>query len=184
MNYQAVAKAIRCPSARVAQNWPAIFQSLKAVGCISENTVIAVLATIAVETAYQFAPIHEFGGVDYLNRLYDKRTDLGNTPEADGDGARYAGRGYIQVTGKSNYEHYGKLLGVDMVKDPDMALEPNCAAAILALFIKDRHVSVAADLWNWTRVRQLVNGGTNRLADFLDLVNRIIDLKDAGLTEL
>jgi len=99
------------------------------------------LATAYHETAHTMQPIHELGGPTYLHRMYDiqgnrpnKARELGNlTP---GDGVKYAGRGYVQLTGKSNYAKataklraYG--LDVDLVADPDLAMRPDIAALIM-----------------------------------------------------
>lgn len=88
------------------------------------------LATAWHETARTMQPILERGGPVYFHRMYDKDGErpevakrLGNTQA--GDGARYAGRGYVQITGRANYERFG------IADDPDKALRPDCAAHIL-----------------------------------------------------
>jgi predicted chitinase len=169
MNYPVIAKACNVPVNNLLANWPQILACLRSLGIYSPGVGVAALATIAVETAWSFRPIHEFGGVDYLNNHYDTRTDLGNTPEKDGDGALYCGRGYIQITGKANYKEYGDLLGVDLVAHPERAMEPQIAAAILAHYFKKHNIPAAATAQNWRLVRKLVNGGTNGLADFLNV---------------
>ena len=58
---------------------------------------------------------------------------LGNTPEADGDGQKYAGRGHVMITGLDNYKKFTKLLGIDLVKNPDLALDPVVSAKILTI---------------------------------------------------
>ena len=60
------------------------------------------------------------------NRAYADR--LGNGDEASGDGYRYRGRGLFQITGKDHYEVYGELLGLDLLKNPDLLLKPMNAA--------------------------------------------------------
>jgi putative chitinase len=88
------------------------------------------LATAWHETGYTMQPIKEYGGPSYFHRMYDiegqrpaKARELGNlTP---GDGARYAGRGYVQLTGKTNYDRYG------LVDRPDDAMKADVAARIL-----------------------------------------------------
>ncbi len=94
------------------------------------------LATAFHETAHTMMPIKEFGGNGYYRRMYDiegARPALarryGNiTP---GDGVRYAGRGYVQLTWRVNYERAGKKLGVDLVGNPDLAMDPAIAARIM-----------------------------------------------------
>jgi putative chitinase len=95
-----------------------------------------MLATGFHETACAMQPVHEHGGEDYLRRMYDPKGDrpkvaarLGNT--RPGDGALYAGRGYVQLTGRRNYEEMGRLLSVDLVGNPDLAMQPAIAAAIM-----------------------------------------------------
>jgi putative chitinase len=95
-----------------------------------------MLATAKHETAHTMQPIHEYGGDSYFFRMYDKDGDrpavaaeLGNTEP--GDGARFHGRGYVQLTGRRNYRTMGALLGVALVATPDLALDPMIAAEIL-----------------------------------------------------
>jgi predicted chitinase len=53
-------------------------------------------------TAFRFSV--EIRGNTVAQKAYDTRTDLGNTPKHDGDGYKYRGRGWIQLTGKANYQ--------------------------------------------------------------------------------
>ena len=94
------------------------------------------LATTYHETARTMQPIKEHGGERYFHRMYDIQGNrphvaraLGNTQP--GDGARFAGRGYVQITGRTNYERAGRLLGIDLVGSPALALKPQYAAPIL-----------------------------------------------------
>lgn len=94
------------------------------------------LATAFHETAGTMQPIKEHGGLGYFTRLYDitgartaKARELGNlTP---GDGARYCGRGYVQLTGRTNYAKASAVVGVDLVAEPDRAMEAPIAARIM-----------------------------------------------------
>jgi putative chitinase len=167
-----IARLINAPEINVATCWPVIESALAAVGIISVRACIAAIATVRVECP-PFKPVHEYGGDAYLNRLYDTRTDLGNTPGKDGDGARYAGRGFIQITGQNNYRHYGVLMGLDLINKPDEALEPQCAARILAAYFRDHHIDRAADAQDWEHVRRSVNGGLNGYGDFLKYVQTL-----------
>lgn len=99
------------------------------------------LATAYHETAHTMQPIKEVGGTAYFTRMYDikgarpaKAKELGNlTP---GDGAKYPGRGYVQLTGLKNYKRATDKLralgfNVDLVANPDKAMDPNIAAIIM-----------------------------------------------------
>lgn len=132
---------------------------------------IAILATAAVEC--HFKPVTEYGAVAYFKR-YEGRKDLGNTQP--GDGYKYRGRGYVQITGRANYDSYGKIIGVDLVNNPDLALDPDIAAKILVAYCKKHGIDVWASRGHWVKVRKLVNGGTNGLGPFLTYVWNLLDL--------
>lgn len=91
-----------------------------------------LLATTAWETAYTMQPIYERGGKNYFSK-YEPDTKigkmLGNTMK--GDGYRFRGRGYVQLTGRRNYNRAGKAVGLDLVQSPDEALNPEVAGRIL-----------------------------------------------------
>lgn len=100
------------------------------------------LATAYHETAHTMLPIKEIGGPKYLHRMYDisgarpamaKRH--GNIHV--GDGVKYAGRGYVQLTWRDNYKRAGEKLGVDLVRDPDLAMNKDIAARILREGMRD-----------------------------------------------
>ena len=137
-----------CPDAvleTVAVNWPLIRDALVAEGFSDPATFLAAIATTYVETHigdFTFKPIKEFGGVAYFTANYEDNREiarqLGNTQP--GDGARYCGRGYIQITGRANYRNYGKVLGVPLEDNPDLALEPDVAARIMAAYFAGRGI--------------------------------------------
>jgi putative chitinase len=110
-------------AACAAASWPLAFTAY-------------ALATAYLETAHTMQPIHEYGGPAYFKRMYDiegqrpvKARELGNLQP--GDGARFHGRGYVQLTGRSNYRRAGQALGEDLEKEPDLAVRPDIAAAIM-----------------------------------------------------
>ena len=72
------------------------------------------------------------GPETYFNKVYDGR--MGNN--VPGDGYKYRGRGFIQITGKDMYNRVGKLIGVDLVNNPDLANQPETAAKIIPAFFK------------------------------------------------
>lgn len=100
--------------------------------------VAYALATAYHETAGTMQPIKEFGSTSYFMRRYDQTgtnprlaRKLGNTQV--GDGARYAGRGYVQLTGRANYAKAGAKLKIDLIRNPDLAMQPDNAARIMRL---------------------------------------------------
>lgn len=90
------------------------------------------LATFKWETAHTLDPIDEMGSTAYFNNRYGPHTavgqDLGNTQP--GDGARFHGRGYVQLTGRANYKKAGSLTGQDLLGNPTLAKQPGLAYTI------------------------------------------------------
>lgn len=90
---------------------------------------------------------------------------LGNTPEADGDGQKYKGRGLIQVTGRANYEAYKKYCGFDVVKQPELLAKPVGAIRSSMWFWKSKGLNELADRDEFTAITKCINGGTNGIED-------------------
>lgn len=101
---------------------------------------------------------------DYFIR-YDTRTDLGNTPQVDGDGELWKGRGIFELTGHANYVLFGELLGVDLVGQPQLAASPDISVAIAAAYWDRRHMNPMADRDDLNATTRAINGGLNGLAD-------------------
>jgi putative chitinase len=90
------------------------------------------------------------------NRVYANR--LGNGNEASGDGWRYRGSGYKQLTGRSNYREIGKIVRLDLEGNPELAREPNAAASVAFAFWDARQCSPLADLGDVEGVTEKING--------------------------
>ena len=143
-----------------------------AVNGLADNDMLSAftMATIRAETG-SFKPISEYkskfnssnGG--NFNR-YDGRKDLGNTQP--GDGARFKGRGYIQLTGRHNYTKIGKQIGVDLVNNPELANDPVIAAKIMVQFLMNKKAAILKSLEgnDLKTARRLINGGSHGLARF------------------
>jgi hypothetical protein len=160
------------PLSNVGVTWPAILLALNAHDMPSVPVQIAAAATIDIECPLWLPQTEKYNGTPetYFAR-YDGRADLGNTEP--GDGLKYRGRGFIQITGRANYARYGQMLGIDLEGNPDLALQPSVAADILAVYFRDRHVDTAAINGNWKTTRRLVNGGLTDINRYLDVVRAL-----------
>jgi putative chitinase len=110
---------------------------------------------------------HESDGfattVEYASgAAYEGRRDLGNTQP--GDGKRFKGRGLIQLTGRANYQKFGKIIGVNLISDPDFAAKFPWAALTAAVYWRDRALNADADADDIRGVTKKINGGYNGLA--------------------
>lgn len=94
---------------------------------------------------------------------------MGNTPEADGDGQKYRGRGLIQITGHDNYERCGEALGLDLLSQPELLELPQHAATSAAWFWQQAGLNPLADRGEFNAITRKINGGLNGLADRLAL---------------
>ena len=100
------------------------------------------------------------------NKVYGNR--MGNGPESSGEGAKFCGRGYIQLTGKDNYIAFGKSIGVDMTVNPDL-VSSQYSLLSAAWFFSKNGLHKMADEGSTdavvTKITKRVNGGTIGLAD-------------------
>jgi putative chitinase len=91
------------------------------------------------------------------NRVYGGR--MGNGPEETGEGWLYRGRGIKQLTGKDNYERCGSGLGVDLVSNPDLLLDPKYAALSAGWFWNKHNLNDLADKNDIETMTKRINGG-------------------------
>ena len=97
------------------------------------------------------------------NMVYSSR--MGNGPAESGEGWKYRGRGLKQLTGKDNYARCGNALGLDLVGNPDLLLEPMAAARSAGWFWKANGLSTFADQGDIKGMTKKINGGTIGLKD-------------------
>lgn len=128
----------------------------------------AFLAQIGHESGH-LQYVRELGGARYLAK-YDTgklAERLGNSPEADGDGAKYCGRGLIQITGRTNYLKTSLSLFGDarLLDTPELLELPEWAAESAAEYWWSNRLNALADADRFTDITRRINGGTNGLAD-------------------
>jgi putative chitinase len=90
------------------------------------------------------------------NRVYANR--LGNGDEASGDGWRYRGSGYLQLTGRSHFQTFGDKAGVDLVNNPDHVRELASGAQVAFAYWDATGCSALADAGNITGITKNING--------------------------
>jgi hypothetical protein len=109
-----------------------------------------ILATAYLETAFRMEPITEYGSREYLRakKYYP-----------------YIGRGFVQLTWEINYRDWSKRLGIDLVKTPDLALDPEISARIIVegmmlgtFTTKKLRDYINADRCDFVDARRIVNG--------------------------
>ena len=95
------------------------------------------------------------------NKVYAGR--LGNNQE--NDGWNFHGRGLIQLTGRENYERCGSAIGVDLINEPTLLVEPNYAAMSAGWFWNKKGLNELADQQEHGQITKRINGGTLGLDD-------------------
>lgn len=135
----------------------------------------------AAHESGMFRYTHELGGRAYFDK-YNGRADLGNGPK---DGYLYRGRGWFQLTGRANYREYGKMLGLPLEDDPELAAHPEVAWKVAATYFltrKRKGLTVAqwADKDDLEQVTRAINGGVNGLEDRRRLTARARTLIEAA----
>ena len=123
----------------------------------------------AAHESMDFKRLTEIGSDKYLANRYDMKHSpvraklLGNTKP--GDGIRYKGRGYLQITGKYNYEKAGKALGLDLVNHPELLEDPETTALVSIWYWNTRVKPKVADFGDVKQVTKHINPGLKGLGD-------------------
>jgi predicted chitinase len=148
-------------------NLEAVLKKAALQAGLSGSELAAFMSQASHETMGFFSLV-EMGTPQYFRR-YDpvhapvRARNLGNTRA--GDGERYRGRGYIQLTGRYNYRQAGEALGLPLEAHPELAAQPHIAATIAVWYWEWR---VRPRVTNFADVREVtrpINPGLNGLAD-------------------
>ncbi|SKA81139.1 Predicted chitinase [Thiothrix eikelboomii] len=147
----------------------AILDEVKAADYHHPYGVAYLLATAHHESD-KFRSYREYGDADYFKKMYDiegsrpkKARELGNlTP---GDGAKFAGGGPSQLTGRKNYQKQGNKLGLDLLNNPELAARDDIAARILVRGMIDGDFTgkklshyFTAETYDFWGARRMING--------------------------
>lgn len=111
------------------------------------------------------------------NKVYSGR--MGNTE--DGDGAKYIGRGLIQLTGKDNYKAASEALGTDFIGQPQLLEEPRYAALSAGWYWNRKQLNQYADLnpMDIDTITKRINGGSIGIADRIAKINMVLNILNA-----
>lgn len=137
------------PLGNINKYLPGVLTALKERGLGDKRMVLMAIGMIRAE-AGRFAPLSEFESRFNTSPnghpfdLYDDRKDLGNRGKSDG--TDFKGRGFVQLTGRANYQRFsGQLgLGSGLVDNPELANDAKVAADLLALFLNDKEARIRA----------------------------------------
>lgn len=125
---------------------------------------------------------HESGNFKWVvefasGKAYEGRKDLGNTEV--GDGVKFKGRGYIQLTGRANYSKFSKFCNEDCVSNPDL-VSTKFPMLSAAYFFDSGKLWSVCDLGSTdeivTKVTRRVNGGTNGLSERIENFHKFWNL--------
>lgn len=163
-----LAAILNCPLERAVKWHPFISAALDRFDIDTPLRIAAFIAQVG----------HESGALRYVREMWDPdkcpwqakyegRADLGNTHA--GDGARFKGRGLIQITGRANYHACGFSLGLDLENNPELLEQPEWAALSAGWFWRERKLNLFADQRDMHAITKIINGGYNGIAARLAL---------------
>ena len=159
--------------------------ALDSEGIKDPNARAQIIAQAAHESG-KFRYTEELGKPDYFLK-YDGRKDLGNTQP--GDGPRFKGRGFLQTTGRVNYQQFKDAFNVDVISNPEILGEAKYAAKSALLWFKKNAGKVQRlSKGDWTDTKGItkaVNGGYNGLAErehYFDIFKNDPEITGLGKT--
>ena len=151
-NFKILTENLNYRAEALQKLWPKRFDAAKAQACARNPKMIATVV--------------------YSNRM-------GNRDEASGDGYRFRGSGWLQLTGHDNFYHAGKACGVDFVMNPDLVATPKYAALTAGWFWSTHGCNELAEAANWTGLTKKINGGTIGLDDRTARYHRFLPILGA-----
>lgn len=169
-------------------NEQVILQAMQAAGVTDLRQQAYILATAQLETNYYDTLEEYHDGSNYENTGPGSIGErLGNTEI--GDGTKYKGRGYVQLTGRENYQKYSDITGIDLINNPDIVeTDPHLAAFILVDGMINgtftgKGLSDYGQNLDFIAARGAVNG-TDRAADFANIAELYLQELQSGQTKI
>lgn len=144
--------APQLPESRAERMAPELARAMAQYGINTPRRQAAFLAQIAHESM-GFTRLTEIASGD----AYEGRSSLGNTQP--GDGRRFKGRGFIHLTGRDNFARAGRVIGVNLVGQPELAANIRNAARIAGWYWKERGLNELADRGQFAEITKRINGG-------------------------
>lgn len=139
---------------------------------ISENLNYSAARLLVVFPKYfktlKEAKLYERQPEKIANKIYSNR--MGNGDESSNDGWKYRGRGFIQLTGLSNYSALSKSTGIDYINAPDKLLNESDAMIAALWFWSVNKLNSIADEDDILTITKKINGGQNGLAHRQELL--------------
>ena len=138
----------------------------------------AYLAQLAFESL-GFMNSEELGQESYFDK-YENRNDLGNNQV--GDGRKYRGRGFIQLTGRANYADATAALNIDLINNPELAAFPYVAGKIAVWYWSSKNLISYSDgtFYGYSKLTKLINGGLNGLGNRTLLLEKTVSKLQCG----
>jgi len=148
---------------------PYLNDLLPKFGIDNNVRLAAFLAQVGHESG-QLRYNKEIWGPTEAQKRYEGRKDLGNV--IAGDGTKFKGRGLIQITGRANYDAFGKAVGKDFLQTPELVETPEYAVMTACWFWQKNNLNKYADSGDFKTLTKRINGGLNGYEDRLQIWER------------
>jgi putative chitinase len=150
-------------------------KQIQITGMINETCNIYQINTKLRLKHFLAQTLHESMGFYYTEEIasgkqYENRKDLGNIIK--GDGVRFKGRGYIQLTGRTNYDIYGRFKKVDFLSRPEL-VATTYPMDVAGWYWDKKKLNTYADTDDIKTITRLINGGLNGLEDRINWYNKL-----------
>lgn len=166
-----------CPPAKLHLYLPALTSAMTEFAINTPKRAAAFLGQVGQESG-ELKWFREIWGPTPAQLRYEGRVDLGNTQK--GDGKRFMGRGPIQITGRANYREFGRLLGLPLEAQPELAEDYAVGFRIAGAYWQKKGLNAFADVGNIREITRRINGGYTHYAERLAYTNKALSFFVSG----